>query len=252
MDWIAHIDDFTGRLAALGDSHDLETPVPTCGDWHLHDLLFHVLEVQNFWTHVMETRPASPTDYAAPARPANEDLADGLRAACGRLTAILRSARPEEEAWSWSDDHTVAFTLRRQTHEAFVHLVDGLLALGELIPSIPAALAADGVDEIITVMLTGVPDWATFERSAHTIELLTTDTGAQWRVGPGRLTGISPSGAPVDEISHAVTDAPPDAIVRASALELDLWLWRRTPMDSVEFDGDTALASQLRETSAIL
>ena len=253
MDWIAHIEDFTGRLAAVGDRHDLETPVPTCGDWRLHDLLAHLLEVQNFWTHVVETRPAPPTDYVPPAQPDIEALADGLRGACRRLTAALRAAPPEGDAWSWSDDHTVGFTLRRQTHEAFVHLVDGLLAVGEPIPEIPAPLAADGVDEIITVMLTGVPRWAEFEDSGRAIELHATDTGDRWRVAAGRLTGTSPhSGSAVDQISHVVTDANPDATVQGSALELDLWLWRRGSDDSVKSDGDTSLASQLRETSAIL
>jgi hypothetical protein len=102
-----------------------------------------------------------------------------------RATAILGTTRPEERAWSWSH----------------------------------GGPRADGVDEMITVM----------------------------------ITGVSPrTEASLDEISYVVTEPAPDATVRASALEMDLWPWRRKPMDSVEFDRDTALPSQLRETSAIL
>ena len=44
---------------------------------------------------------------------------------------MLEAADPAEEAWNWSDDHTVGFILRRQAHEALVHRVDAELAAGD-------------------------------------------------------------------------------------------------------------------------
>ncbi len=154
--------------------------------------LWHLLEVQDFWAYVIEQRPSPPEGYREPTRPEAGDLPAGLRDACARLTEQLRHASPDEVAWSWADDHTVGFTLGRQAHEAFVHLVDGILAVDEDLPSIPPPLAADGVEEILPVMLTGVPERASFERLAGTVELVARDTGDRWRIGPGRMTGVSP------------------------------------------------------------
>jgi hypothetical protein len=217
-------------LAALGRRHDLTTPVPTCGDWDLADLLWHLAEVHDLWHHVIVHRPAGPDDYEQPDRPPVTELADLLDDRCAALTVVLAAADPAERAWSWADEQTVGFTLRRQSHEALIHHLDGLLAVGARVPDVAPALAADGVDELIDVMLTGVPDWADYERTAGTVLLRATDTADEWALAYGRMTGTSPhTGTTYDlvamEVLPEVTD--PDTEIAGAAFELDRWLWGR-------------------------
>ena len=53
-------------LAELGWRCDLTTPVPTCGDWTLADLIWYLAEVQSFWEYIIANRPAGPDRYPAP------------------------------------------------------------------------------------------------------------------------------------------------------------------------------------------
>lgn len=147
-------------LAEVVRDAALDAPVPSCPDWTLGDLAWHQIEGLRFWTHVIAQRPAGPDSFESPTRPPDGELADQLTQAGHALADALDAADPTETAWSWSDDQTVGFTVRRQTHEAVVHHVDGCLAAGTALPDIPPKLAADGVDETVHVMLTGVPEWA--------------------------------------------------------------------------------------------
>ena len=131
MDWFGHIRAHTDALADLSEGTDPARPVPTCPGWSMADLTWHLLEVQDFWEHIITNRPAGPETYIERDRLSDAELASGLRAACGALTAALEAADPAEEAWSWTFDHTVGFTPRRQAHEAFVHLADGLDRTGD-------------------------------------------------------------------------------------------------------------------------
>lgn len=243
------IRSYSRGLAALGADGDLELPVPTCGDWLLADLLWHLLEVQDFWAFIIESRPDGPDAYVQPPRPAASDLADGLRSATERLSAALETAGNDEAAWSWSDDHTVGFSVRRQSHEALVHYVDGLLACAQPLPDIDPNLAADGVDELVTVMLGGIPEWATYQPASGVIELRATDTKANWFLEFGRVTGTDPdSGNDIDRpCTELVSDREPDTMLSGLAIDLDLWLWGRLPADTLRVDGDPALVLKLRQ-----
>ena len=236
-------------LAELGREHDLTTPVPTCGDWSLADLVWHLAEVQAFWCHIIGNRPAGPDTYDRPDRPADAALADLLADRCLRLTDALADADPADHAWSWADEQTVGFTVRRQSHEALVHHVDGLIAVGAPIPQVEPALAADGVDELVTVMLSGVPDWADYERTDGTILLRAIDAAAEWPLAFGRMTGTSPdTGNTYDLIALEILPElnDPTTTISAGALDLDLWMWGRE--GSVAVSGDPAGAERLRTT----
>jgi hypothetical protein len=55
---------------------------------------------------------------------------------------------------------TVSWVARRQAHEALIHRTDAELAAGVTVTRADAALAADGVDDLISGFLVGVPRWA--------------------------------------------------------------------------------------------
>lgn len=239
-------------LADLADAHPLSVAVPTCGDWTLADLTWHLAEVQHFWAWAIEHRPAGPESYPEPTRPGDELLADLLRATADRLHLQLADADPDDAAWSWSDDHTVGFTIRRQAHEAVVHHVDGLLAVGASLPQLDPRLAADGIDELVRVMLTGTPDWATFTSADRTIVLTSDDTGDRWPLRFGRMTGTSPdSGTSYDlgalEVIEGVEVSEPTTTVSGPAVALDLWMWGRAPLEALTVTGDSERAQALRD-----
>ena len=52
-----------------------------------------------------------------------------------------------------------------------------------------AILAADGVDEMVTVMLGGHPEWASFAGDGRVVRLAATDTGDKWLVEGGLKAG---------------------------------------------------------------
>ena len=239
-------------LADLLESNDPGVPVATCGDRNVADLVWRLMEVRVFWGHIIGERPCGPDSYAQPTRLQDSELAAGLRASSDRLVELLMSADPAEEAWSWSDDHTVGFSIRRQIHESLVHAIDGILAVGRALPEVPPRLAADGIDEMIRVMITGTPGWAGFEPGSTSIGLRASDTGDRWLLGAGRVVGVEPSSRrPVDLPSYELVDGVASSLtIDAPALELLLWMWGRLDDGCVEFgpEAEAALAAQLRET----
>lgn len=236
------------------------TKVPSCPGWDVDDLLWHLGggDVQHFWAWIVANRPEGPEDYPQPARPADRH---GILAVLDRahedLMLRLHNADPADGCWSWAGDtslHTVAFTMRRQAHEALIHRVDAELAAGERAPLDPH-LAADGVVECLEVMYGGKPSWGHFAADGSRIAVDITDTGHRVVLGLGRFTGHDPdSGEDCDEDDVQVlerghidgTSAPADLRVSGTAEELDLWLWHRSGRAEPAFDGDEEIARRLR------
>jgi len=163
---------------------------------------------------------------------------------------LLADADDNETAWSWSEDHTVGFTVRRQVHESMVHAIDGLLAVGAPIPEIEPLLAADGIDEMVRVMLTGTPDWATFEPNGGVVELVASDTGDQWALQPGTISGIEPTSGEALELDGYELDHEtiPLATIEAPALDLLLWMWGRADAPATKNAAQIDAAAQLRQS----
>lgn len=224
---------YSEALADLVDTGPLGAPVPTCGGWTLADLAWHLGEVQDFWGFVIAERPNPPDLYVQPERPDDPFLAQFLRDGCGDLVMSLGNTAGDLPAWSWSDDHTVGFTLRRQSHEALIHYVDGALAVGAPVLGIDPGLAADGVDEMVNVMFAPVADDSTFEPEA-VVALRATDTDDSWRVVLGTATGSSGERAP-----HVVRSAGERAelAIAGPATVLNLWLWGRGGASGLDVTG---------------
>lgn len=246
----------TARLRECLEVADPGARVPTCPQWSGDDLLWHLGgDVQHFWAWVIAHRPEAPEAYVEPTRPHSRDeLLAVLDQAHEDLLLRLRNADPAEAAWSWASDprlHTVGFTLRRQAHEALIHRVDAELTVGAPTPLDPQ-LAADGVAECLEVMYGGVPSWGHFADDGTRVLVHATDVGRRVLVAMGRFTGHDPGKqVDVDEDDVHVLDVAAhghvgvDASVRASAQDLDLWLWHRGPAHLVETDGDEQVLDRL-------
>jgi uncharacterized protein (TIGR03083 family) len=254
-DYREHLARESARFAEAIRQAPPEAPVPPCPDWNADDLLWHLGEVQFFWsTVVRENLSGQEAEQLNPERPAGRGdlLAFYARASRG-LAEILGATSPDTPAWTWSDDHTVRFILRRQAHEALVHRIDAELTAGDRTP-IDARLAADGVDEALRVMYGGCPHWGTFTPApARTVRIRATDTGHSWLVTLGRFTGTDPdSGTSYDEPDiHAAETDPGEhaaAEISGAAADLDCWLWHRQPAGPVERSGDPGVLGDLDAT----
>ena len=240
------------RTAAL--AADPAARVPGCPEWDATDLLWHLAEVQWHWAEAVEKRPAKPDETAMPPRPATrEDVLAFFDDSHRRLVAALEAAQPGDEAWNWSSDQTVGFILRRQAHEALVHRVDAEQTAGAVSPVDPV-LAADGVHEVLDVMLGGMPDWGHWEPLPHVLRVDCTDTGDQFWVRLGVFSGTDPDSGTTyaDEEDLHVVAAPddaetqPDVVVDGPAAALDLWLWDRGDDAEISVAGDREVFERFR------
>lgn len=216
---VGDIHRFSQLLADAAASTELTTPIPTCEGWTMADLVWHMTEVQNFWTFIISNRPAGPEHYERPQRTPDSHLVTNFRSATAGLLAVLENAPASDTAWSWAEEQTVGFTRRRQVHEALTHCVDALMAVGQGLPEVSPELAADGIDEIVHVMLTGL------DESPGRVALHATDTDDRWTVAAGSGT----------------------CQISGRALALNLWLWGRADIHALSITGDVAQAETLRE-----
>lgn len=242
-DFLRHLRTESARAREVLRDADPSARVPGCPDWTVDDLLWHLgPQVQGFWAHVVRHRPAVPSDWEEPPRPeGHAAVLAAFDAAHAALVAALEAADPTEEAWSWSPDHTVGFTLRRQAHEALVHRVDAEQAAGVEPAPIDPRLAGDGVAETLAVMFGGTPGWGAFTPSAQHVRVDLTDDPAPVWVQLGRFTGTDPEGRHHDEDDLAVVPDPgvePDVVVTGPAAAVDLWLWRRGDDAALTVTGD--------------
>jgi uncharacterized protein (TIGR03083 family) len=189
---------------------DLAAPVPSCPGWSVGGLVAH-LGGTHLWAercvrlgdpHLPEVE-APTTDRA--------ELAVWYRGCADRLVTTLRSTSPDAPCWTFGPRPREAqFWFRRQAHELAVHRWDLGTALGRDL-GYPAGLAADGVDEVVTLFF---PRQVRLQRIPPLARSLTVavDDGPTWTLhgdGTGEPTG------------------PADAAVTGPAEALVLLLWGR-------------------------
>lgn len=251
--YLTHLREESARFREVLTGCDPAARVPTCPDWSAADLLWHLATVQRWWAEVLAARPERPEEVEPPRPEAYADLLAAYDEWSALLVGVLDGADPAEEAWCWSDDHTVGFILRRQAHEALIHRVDAELTAGA--PSeVNAVLAADGVHEVLDVMYGGCPPWGSWEPGEGLVRVDATDTGSQFWLRFGTFSGTSPESGTTyggEEDFHVVdpptdADVEPDVVIDGPAAALDLWLWSRGGDEEVSVAGDRATYERFR------
>jgi uncharacterized protein (TIGR03083 family) len=248
--YLDHIRTESARFRDVLAGCDPTARVPGCPDWDASDLLWHLTGVQWFWARIIRLRPAAPDDDAGrPERPeAYAALLEVFDACSADLVAQLEAADPAEEAWHWSDDHTVGTTFRRQAHEALIHRLDAEQTAGQ-VTALDAELAADGVMELFEVMYGGEPPaWGRFEPGDGLVRVELTDRGQEIWVRPGMFFGTDPKSQKNYDGPHLVLSEAGEAAVqvRGEAAALDAWLWRRRDEDGLEVSGDPEVYAAFR------
>jgi uncharacterized protein (TIGR03083 family) len=250
----AELQALTLRFAEAVHDADPAQQVPTCPAWTLAQLTAHVGFGHRWPAVIVERRATTPVphqqvdDVQVPA--GAEERRRWLLAGARRLGDAVREAGAQTGVWTWADDKTAGFWLRRATHDTLVHCLDAELAVGHDV-SLTPDLAADSISDLLDMFsilprIDDFPALAELRGSGQMLHFHATDPGlgvaGEW------LARRMPSGL---EWEHR--HGTGDAALRGRALDLLLVLSRRAPLDGsrVEALGDTELLAHWLEHSRV-
>ena len=232
------------RLVAAVTKVDLDATVPTCPEWTVRELTHHVGRTHRWAAvHIRDARtePVATEDEDAVwgPMPTDTDLVAWFREGLGRVVGDLRAAPTDLACWSLLPAPTpLAFWARRQAHETAVHRADAQSAVGDIDP-VPAAFAADGVDELLMCFFSRPRNRVRAE-ATRTLQVTTTDADAAWTVH------IGPDGARAE---RGVASA--DCTLAGPASDLYLALWNRRGLEDLTVEGDRSLLDLWRERATV-
>jgi uncharacterized protein (TIGR03083 family) len=249
IDFVAEFAAAAERFAVAVGEADLHAPVAACLGWSTYDLVRHLGNVHAWAATIVETgQEAVEQDDAPPSR-RRRAVAEWYAAKAEDLYQVLWSADPHAPCWNFAFGVGEAgFWPRRQLHETLMHSVD--LGLTDL----PADLAADGVDETLTVFLKRMHDRGHPAALTAPLALVASDVGRAWTLTPRQVRSESHGpdteyGGPPLVVQRLYPQADR---VEAPAAVLDRLLWKRVPVDhpGVRVTGDrervaTLLAGRL-------
>lgn len=253
LDYINSIRSNSARFSELIRVTDPAAPVPSCPGWSASDLFWHLTEVQYFWATIVAGLLTSPQTVSELARPGDAELGDLFDAQSARLLHAVQHRNPTDECWIWHESgHNVGWVRRRQAHEALIHRIDAELAAGSE-TAVDEELAVDGVDEVLTIYLdaSDLPEWATFLPDGSSARIAI-EGGDSWNLILGRFEGTSPNtGNTYDEAALRLEEvAEPSTLITGTGPDLDLWLWGRGPLHSLQVSGDAVVPDRIRAAAA--
>ncbi len=247
--YLRSVERDAATMAAIADIVPLDSPVPSCPDWDLRELIVHTgivhrhkaALVRDAWVDSQPERPHGP--FGA-------DLIVWFEEGVADLVTVLRNADLTQPAWTWCvHEHSARWWVRRMAHETAIHRADAELA-GGLVPELDQELAVDGADEVINESLVGGPAWGTVTPKDRVFELRAGDRS--WRLRTATFSGTSPrSGEKYTDLGTLVfDDGQPDTVIDTDGSALDLWLWGRGDLPSGAVSGDSDLVAQVRDIAA--
>ena len=232
-----HCDAIVREGHALTDAAQtagIDARVPSCPEWTIGDLLGHVGRIHHYVTSIVERRPGAPDVHWTQAEPPPlEERIEWFASGVDPLADGLRTADPEMEAWTWTDDHTVGFWARRMANETLVHRWDAQRAAGD--PNeLDRTQSVDGIDEFLALIpfWRGVAALADLQGSIH---LHCTDGDGEWLLRFG------------DGVVVTREHAKGDVAVRGTASNLMLVINGRLAPTTTELFGDSALFDRFLE-----
>lgn len=230
-DFLAALDRDSAAFLDACEVAGLTNPVASCPGWNVADLLWHLTEVHNFWRTIVAEERASWEGYEQPPRPVPEGLPAAFRHGRDALLATLSAADPTTAVWTWSDNKTIGFVIRRMAQETAVHLWDAAVA-ADVVNPVDAPLASDGIDEFLSYFLADTAqDAAPVGGSVH---IHCGDVPGEWTVREAAGGGF--------DLSRE--HAKGDCAIRGTASDILLALWRRVPLSVCDVVGDADVAAR--------
>lgn len=206
--------------------------VQACPGWTATDLAVHTASVHRRVAHWCTVRAEKPERWAD-ATPSDAHAPWGwCRDAVELVADALVQIGPDEAVWSWTERQNGGFYHRRMVHETVLHRWDAQ-AVTATPPPIDPAVAADGIDELMSVGMRFRGDGSPIPYPAGSVSYLAVDTGHRWSlVAVDGVLGIGRDEA-------AITGT--DATVTGPASAILLALWGRADSD-LDMRGDVAVA----------
>jgi uncharacterized protein (TIGR03083 family) len=237
------------RLVDWARSAGPDAVVPSCRRWTVRDLVVHTGNVHAWAVSVLRTRVEQPQVFDAEPEGLGagfDELLFWYADRAGELVDLLVGGVVSDDQAVWTfgpEGSTAAFWPRRQAHEVTMHAVDAGLARGVAVSDallwLDPERAADGVDEVLTVMLPRVALFAPQPALGGRLGVEATDVERSWVVEPdGR-------------IDSTATDSVVSARLVGPAASLFAVLWRRASLDHDGADlglsagGDRAVVDSL-------
>jgi uncharacterized protein (TIGR03083 family) len=192
------------------ETADLDARVPSCPDWCVSDLAWHLIEVHHFWTWVVRLETLDPSGYPEPERVVDEELVPTFEKGVTELIEVLEAAKPTTELWTWSHERNAGFVQRFQVQEMAIHRWDLQYTMGPPEPLDPE------------VAMDGLAIFAEF--------LVPPNVEGAFVVQPD-------GGKPL-----VVGGLEPVAVLSGDASDLLLALWRRQPIGPLVSNGEPETA----------
>jgi uncharacterized protein (TIGR03083 family) len=235
----------TDLLADLYRTCEPTTPIPTCPDWTLANLVAHVGGGHRWSAAMVADRATEFLDRAHVPDfqpPDDVDRAAGwLRDSARLVIAAVDATGPHVPIWTpFGALRPAEWWIRRRLHEATAHRADALLALGRPV-TIDPEVAADGLSELLGLIAMGSQRFRTPLDDGTSAHLQATDTDTAWSI---RRSG--------DTIAWTDEQTPASVTIRGTAVNLFLLLLRRIPADDpgLEISGDRAVLTTWLERTA--
>ncbi len=230
LDLLATVPASSATLVSAALEAGLDTPVPSCPGWTAQQLVRHAGMVLRYVGKVVDA--GGPIDAKAlPKPPPGALVVQWFEEMAKGTVDALAAKAPDDELWNWAGQPPVAaFWQRRVANELAVHAADAQLAAGRS-PQVETELAADGIDELLTVLLPAKAAMGGADPTGvGTLHVHCTDTEGEWLVEPA-------SGSL--EVTRA--HAKGDAALRGPASEVLLRLCNRG--DGGEVVGDPSVVA---------
>lgn len=234
LDVSEHIDAL-GREGALfasaASQAGFATAVPSCPDWVVRDLIWHLGGVHRWATEIV-SRPRTEfwdvdLDEDVGSIPNDSELIDWYVECHSAMVDALAIADPNLVCWTFLfAPSPLSMWARRQAHETAIHRVDAELASGRTLTAFPQEFAADGIDELLACFITR-PAWRLRVDQPRSLHFSCTDSPSQWLV---RMT--------LDGVRTSCGASDADCHVSGRAGDLYLALWSRKPADDLLIEGD--------------
>ena len=220
----------TAEFAGIVTGTAPDTPVPTCPDWTLRDLVGHMGQAPRWMAGVVRSgAPAVPPDPRDAQPPA--DWRGWLLAGADELPAAVAEVGADTPVWTLAGTRPARWWVRRALADLVVHTADAALTVGAPF-TVSSARAADVISEGLDLLAT--PGLARFPGDREGTIALRPSTGDGWLI---TRTADGHTWRP------GTDDA--DTTLSGTAQDLLLVFMRRLPLDNVTVTGDRALAEEL-------
>lgn len=186
MNHVEEIARSSARIAELLTTENYQKKVPSCPGWTLLDLVTHIGEVQEFWSHCIQEGNVN-VHWQGEVKGAEShlDAAEHLRYQTKLLTDAIQCTPATAPCWTWWEEpQTVSAVARHQVQEAEVHRWDAELTVAEPSP-IPLEIAVDAISEFLQVRRSTIEKL----KLPH-IHLMASEVNSEWHLGDSATGNI--------------------------------------------------------------